>query len=409
MPIKRNLLAKALSALDNFPVVAILGPRQCGKTTFVKDLMPDWKYFDIENPNDFELISRDPIFFFEQYPSNVILDEAQEYPDLFKALRGVIDANRNKRGRFLITGSSSPDLMNHLSETLAGRIAILKLGSLTVNEVYEKPLSDFYEIFNSKLDRNNLIFSDPRIHMDELHNIWLKGGYPEPILQEDQTFYMQWMQNYRDTYVNRDLAKLFPRLNKFAYQQFLSVLSKLSGTIINKADLARALEVSQATINEYINIASGTFLWRQIPAFSSNKIKSLVKMPKGHLRDTGILHYLLKINDMDSLFTSPKIGLSFESFVIEQILKNLETTNVMNWEAYYYRTHSGAEIDLILDGPFGILPIEIKFGTSVRAKQLMAVENYVKDFNLPFGIVINQSKEIQWVTPNIIQIPANYL
>lgn len=409
MPIQRNLQAKSEELLNNFPVLAILGARQCGKTTFTKQLKPDWKYFDLENPNDFEVISRDPVFFFEQFPQHLILDEAQDYPEIFKTLRGVIDSDRTQKGRFIITGSSSPDLLNHISETLAGRIAIIKMDTLKANEACLQPLSEFYEVFYHPLDRKNLIEGPPRISNSDMQKIWLTGGYPEPVLQNQPDYYAQWMQQYRDTYINRDLSKLFPRLNKFAYQQFLSMLSKLSGTIINKAELSRAIDVSQPTIAEYLHITTGTFLWRSIPSFSSNRIKSLIKMPKGHMRDSGILHYLLKISDMDSLITSPNVGLSFEGFVIEEILKGLEATSVINWEQYYYRTSSGAEIDLILHGPFGLLPIEIKHGSTVKTKQLQALAHFIQEFECPFGIVINQASETRWLTPQIYQIPVGWL
>lgn len=409
MTVMRNMTKKALKALEHFPVIAFLGPRQCGKTTFAKQLRPDWKYFDIENPDDAELISRDPMFFFKQYPQSIILDEAQEMPEIFKTLRGVIDKNRNEKGRFIITGSSSPELMDHLSETLAGRIAILQLGTLKANEILERPMSNFYQLFNEKLDKKNLVTGPAPITNEVMQHIWLKGGYPEPVLQNDEFFYQQWMQSYQDTFINRDIAKLFPRLNKTAFQRFLGVLSNLSGYTINKANLARALEVSEPTINEYLHIASGTYLWRNIPSFNTNTVKTMVKMPKGHLRDSGILNYLSKIQDRDALFRSPKMGFLFESFVIEEILKGLEASMVTNWEPYYYRTYSGAEIDLILRGPFGLLPIEIKFGSSIRQQQLMTMQKYINEFDLPFGIIVNQSDETQWVSPNIIQIPIGWL
>lgn len=409
MTVARNITEKALKALEHFPAIAFLGPRQCGKTTFAKQLRPDWKYFDIENPDDAELIRRDPVFFFTQYPKHVILDEAQEMPEIFKTLRGVIDDNRSEKGRFIITGSSSPELMDHLSETLAGRIAILKMGTLKANEIYEQPMSDFYQLFNEKLDRKNLVVGPAPISNERMQRVWLKGGYPEPILQDDDFFYQQWMQSYQDTYINRDIAKLFPKLNKLAYQRFLGMLSSLSGTTVNKAVLARALDVSEPTIKEYLHIASGTYLWRNIPSFSTNKIKTLVKMPKGHLTDSGILHFLSKVQDMDGLFRSPRLGFLFESFVLEEILKGLEASMQTNWQSYYYRTYSGAEIDLILDGPFGLLPIEVKVGSSVRQKQLITMQNYINEFDIPFGIIINQSSEAQWVTPNIIQIPVGWL
>ena len=392
-----------------FPAVVILGPRQAGKTTLTRQLMPDWHYADLEDPSDFDRISHDPKFFFEQHPHNLIIDEAQEFPQIFKTLRGIIDADRQKKGRFVITGSSSPELLGHASETLAGRVAIIELGTFKVNEIYQKPLSPFYKLFENKLLKENLPSGASPINRDQLQNVWLKGGYPEPVMAQDPHFYSQWMEQYRNTYINRDIAQLFPKLNKIAYRRFLTTLSKLSGTIINKRDIAGAIEVSEGTIKNYLDIADGTFLWRQLPSFEKNILKSVIKMPKGHIRDTGLLHFLLQINDLEKLQADPIVGSSFEGFIIEEIVKGLQATTVTNWSAHYYLTRNRAEIDLILDGPFGILPIEIKYGSHTKIRNLTALASFVKEQNLPFGIVINQADKPAWLTPEIYQLPGGWL
>lgn len=407
--VKRNLEIKAQQLLGMFPVLAILGARQVGKTTLAKGMVDGWKYVDLENPDDFELISRNPTLFFKQYPQHVIIDEAQIYPELFPVLRGVIDLHRSAKGRFIITGSSSPELLSQVSETLAGRIGLVELGTLKANEYYQKPLSRFYDLFATKLSPKNVVSGPAPLSLAEIQVPWFKGGYPEPLLGGDMIFYHQWMESYRDTYINRDIAKLFPRLNKIAYQRFLTILSKLSGTIINKRDLARAIEVTEGTVKDYLRIVEGTFLWRALPSFERNIIKSIIKMPKGYLRDTGLLHYLMRIGSFEELFEDPWVGFSFEAFVIEELLKGLQATSVTNWEPYYYRTRNGAEIDLILDGPFGLLPIEIKYGTSVRLKQITALVQFIEEHNLPLGMVINQSESIEWITPKIVQIPVGWI
>jgi uncharacterized protein len=407
--LKRNLEIKIKYLLSNFPVVAIIGARQTGKTTLSKQIAPSWKYIDLENPNDFARIEHDPLFFFDQYPSHIIIDEAQSYPDLFKVLRGVIDSQREEKNRFLLTGSSSPELLANISETLAGRIAIVELGTLKANEFYQQPLSDFYDLFNQKLNSKFVVSGDAPLTISRMQNIWLHGGYPEPNLSRDESFFSLWMQQYRDTYINRDIARLFPRLNKFTYQRFLMILSKLSGTIINRSDVARTLEINEKTVREYLTIAEKTFLWRQLPSFEKNIIKAIVKMPKGYIRDCGLLHNLLRIQTLDELQQHPIIGHSFESFVIEEIIKGLQATNVTNWDACYYRTRNGTEIDLILDGSFGTLPIEIKYGSRVDYKQLRSLESFIEEHQLPFGILINQSKKVEWLTAKIVQIPVGWL
>jgi len=392
-----------------FPVLAILGARQVGKTTLAKNLTAGWKYIDLEDPDHFDLISRNPKQFFNQYPQHVIIDEAQSFPELFSVLRGIIDSRRSEKGRFILTGSSSPQLLSHISETLAGRIGILELGTLKANEYYQKPLSPFYHLFMEKLSPKRVVSGTPPLSPAEMQLVWFKGGYPEPLLDDTPNFHTRWMENYRNTYINRDIAGLFPRLNIIAYRRFLTILSKLSGTIINKRDLARAIEVSEPTIKEYIKILEGTFLWRSLPSFERNILKSIVKMPKGYLRDTGVLHYLTRIGSFEELFEDPLVGASFESFVVEELIKGLQATPVTNWEPSSYRTKNGAEIDLLLDGPFGLLPIEIKYGTSVRLKQLTALTQFVEEHNLPLGMVINQSESVEWVTSKIVQVPVGWV
>jgi hypothetical protein len=410
----RNIVSHAIDLMRNFPVLAIIGARQTGKTTLTKAIAPAFEYFDLEKPTHFDQISRDPEFFFIQHPNHIIIDEAQEWPQLFNVLRGVVDEKRNTMGRFIITGSSSAELLSHISESLAGRIAIIELGTLKANEYQHTSLSSFYHLFEQKLTKENLVTGKAPLSVEQVQRSWLRGGYPEPLLKLNQSpngksRYENWMANYQATYINRDIARLFPKLNKINFRRFLTMLSKLSGTILNKSDLARALEVSEPTIRHYLEIAEGTFLWRQLTSFENNVTKSLVKLPKGHMRDSGLLHHLLRINSLDALYSDPIAGHSFEGFVIEEILKGLQDAGISNTQPYYYRTRSGAEIDLILEGNFGVLPIEIKLGRTISPKSLISLNKFIQEQQLPFGMIINQSEKVEWLTPTIIQVPAGWL
>ncbi|MBI5448637.1 MAG: ATP-binding protein [Gammaproteobacteria bacterium] len=407
--IKRNLEAKLNHLLNHFPAIVVLGARQVGKTTLAKQMAPTWHYFDLEKPSHFEQISHDPEFFFERYPKHLILDEAQFYPTIFNVLRGEIDKFPNLNKRFILTGSSSPDRLKHVSESLAGRVALQELGTLKVNEYAGKALSPFYRIFESTPDKKEIQFAKPPLTLDQVHDVWFKGGYPKASLSTSHAFYLEWMDNYFNTYINRDIASLFPKLNKLAYQRFITMLGHLSGTIINRSNIARAIEVSEPTVREYLTISEGSYLWRQLPSYENNVTKSIVKMPKGHLQDTGLLHYLLKIQNIDALYSHPVVGRSFESFVIEEIIKGLQASPITNWQTYYYRTRNGAEIDLILKGPFGILPIEIKYGANTPLKELRSLKEFIKEHDLPFGLLINQSSEGKWLTKEIFQLPCGWL
>lgn len=407
--LQRNYQALAERYLSTFPVLCLLGPRQAGKTSFAKHLKSGWRYFDLERTSDLNLIMQSPELFFEQYPRDIVIDEAQEYPALFKILRGVIDANRDQKGRFILTGSSSPEITAHLSDSLAGRVGIIEVGTLKANEFYEKPLSNFYQLFAEPHTRKDIQLDPPLLSNAQMRHCWLYGGYPEPLLANNDIYYQDWMSNYYATYINRDISKLFPRLNKTAYNRFISILSSLSGTILNKADLARSIEITEKSISEYLKIAEQTYLWRNITSEEHSKVKSLVKRPKGLLTDTGLQHYLQKINSFEQLLGHPSAGRSFESYVIEEIIKGITAFGVGNVDYHYYRTAKGAEVDLIVSSPAGKIPIEIKMAKSVPLKQLSALTKYIEDENLPFGLLINQCDDIFWVTDKILQIPIGIL
>lgn len=409
IPYQRNQAQVLENLLEMFPVVAILGARQTGKTTLAKMVRPDWSYYDLEQPQDYDLISQDPELFFQHHSGGTIIDEAQNCPLLFQVLRGVIDADRGRKGRFILTGSSSPELSRHLSESLAGRIAIIELGTLKVNEYYRKPLSDFYQIFANKITAEAITNFKPQFSNEEVQHVWLKGGYPEPALSNSELFYQQWMSNYYLNYVNRDIARLFPKLNKVKYQRFIRMLGHLSGTILNKTDLGRALEISEGTAREYLQIAEGTFLWRELLSYENSNIKSIVKMPKGYVRDSGLLHYFLQINTQEDLYNHPILGHSFEGFVIEELIKGLRATMLTNWKVDYFRTRKGVEIDAILTGYFGVLPIEIKYSSSVSIKKLRALTEFVEQHQLPLGIVISCTDKVTWLSDKIVQIPVGML
>ena len=410
--LKRNMETKINRLLSLFPALLITGVRQGGKTTLARWCRPDWEYFDLENPEDYERIEPDPVFFFKQKTSQIILDEAQELPAIFKVLRSVIDADRQDKGRFIITGSSSPDLLKAASESLAGRVAIVELGTLKMNESLQKPLSDFYQIFRHRLSADSitaLLSLETDITHQDVQQAFLRGGYPEPTTHPDPGFYQAWMANYFTTYLNRDIRALFPKLDLVKYRRFLFMLANLSGQLINRSEIGRSIETNEKTIRDYLEIAHGTFVWRNTLNFDRDRSRSMVKMPRGGMRDTGMLNHLLKINDLDQLNHSPYVGRFFENFVCEEIIKGLDTLEVYNWDTHYYRTRNGAEIDLVLVGEFGTLPIEIKYGVTTKSRKLSTLKRFVKERDLPLGIVVNHADKPELIADRIVQLPVQYL
>jgi len=408
--LKRNQHRVVNQLLSVFPVVLIIGARQTGKTTLAHMCRPDWRYFDLERGSDFDFVTGDFDFFLREYPRHLIIDEAQEAPQLFQELRGCIDADRACKNRFILTGSSSPDMLSEVADSLAGRVGIVELGTCKRNELAGEPLSDFYQIFTGECGAEALhSLKNLTPATDDVLPAMLSGGYPEPVLADDSTTFFAWMDNYFKTYIARDVRRLFPRLDMVKYRRFITMLASLSGAIINKAQLGRAINVSEVTIRDYLDIAHQTLIWRNIPSYANTASRSIVKMPKGILRDSGLLNYLANITSREKMVRSPWAGQIFESFIIEEILKGMHASNIARWDCSYYRTRNGAEIDLILEGSFGLVPIEIKFGVSTRRKQVIALTRFVRERQLPFGIVINQSSEARLLGDRIIQIPAGSL
>ncbi len=410
---KKRVLAEKIEALlQMFPAVAIIGSRQCGKSTLVQTLLPDWKYYDLERPDDFQLISNDPLGFFNRQRDRVIIDEAQQFPELFQVLRSVIDQDRNTAGRFVLTGSSSPDIVRGLSESLAGRIATVELWPFKMAEFYEKPLPSIYNLLtDSETTLTQLTELETDISVSQMYEHWLLGGYPEPRIKgvETRFFHNVWMDEYFSDYIRRDIQRLFPRLNTQVFRRFIQSLSFCSGKIINQSSLARALEVSSVTTKEYLDILHNTFVWRNLRSYEKNSLKTVQKMPKGFFRDQGILHHLLKLDDIDRLLVHPEAGVSFESFVIEEIIRGFQCTLQAGIDFNYYRTRDKSEIDLIIDGPFGVIPVEIKLGTKLKQKMLIPMKSFIKDTGARFGILVNSSDKIELLADNIVQIPAVYL
>lgn len=285
----------------------------------------------------------------------------------------------------------------------------MELGTLKASEVYEKPLSQFYELFEGKLNKEKLPKDKPPINLHEILEVWLKGGYPKPVLSNNEEFYQQWMENYRNTYINRDLAKRFPRLDKIAYRRFLQMLSNLSGSMINKTEIGRAIQVSEKTVTQYMDIAEGTFIFHLLRTYGSSEEKAITKMPKGYMRDTGLLHYLLRLTTIEDLLSHPIVGKSFESFVLEELSKGLQATMTTGWQLSYSRTKNQAEVDIILEGTFGTLPIEVKRGIVNDRRKLASLSSFIQQHNLPFGLLINQSEHPEWVSDTIFQLPAGWL
>jgi uncharacterized protein len=320
----RWLQAELVKSLRHFPAVALLGPRQCGKTTLAKALvsqLPGAIYLDLERPSDRRRLS-DPELYFRSLRSAgltplVCLDEVQRTPEIFSVLRSVLDETAGP-GQLLILGSASPDLLRQSSESLAGRLAYLELTPFLAGEVSLETAAD--------LDR-----------------YWHRGGFPRSFLAANQAASRTWRESFVRTFLERDVAQLGFDLPSESLRRLWTMLAHLHGQILNTSRLGAALGVSHTTARRYVDILVGTYMVRLLPPLEANLGKRLVKSPKVYLRDTGILHSLLEIDDQEALLGHPIRGASWEGLAIENAIAAHP-----GWSPHFYRTSNGAEIDLVL-------------------------------------------------------------
>ncbi|HVB03386.1 MAG TPA: ATP-binding protein [Chitinophagaceae bacterium] len=323
--IARRIENKILHTLKRSPSVALIGPRQVGKTTIALNISENIPaiYLDLEDRNDLEKVKDITALHAENRKKLIIMDEVQRMPEIFAPLRGIIDRERqagNKAGQFLFLGSASNDLLQQSSESLAGRIAYIELHGIDVLE---------YAGYNQEM----------------INALWLRGGFPESLLATSDQNSLYWRRDFIKTYLERDIPQLGPRIPALTLERFWTMLSHNQGGIINASQLARNLEVSSVTIGRYLDLMADLLLVRRLPPWTFNVGKRLIRAPKVYVRDSGITHALLNISGYNDLLGHPVVGGSWEGFVIENIL-SVAPANAL---PFYYRTSTGAEIDLILE------------------------------------------------------------
>ena len=398
----RGVSKLLLEYLQYFPCVVIVGPRQCGKTTLVRGLPEHWSHFDLERAADHNLVSSDPDGFLRLHNEFIAVDEAQVLPALFPALRVAIDERRDIPGRFVLTGSSSPDLQHSLAESLAGRVGVIEMSPLTFAETQQTQNQGLLALLQGHDPPTQRSVNPERERA--LQEYWFQGGYPEPWLRNSPRFRSLWRDNFLKTYLERDLRRLFPGLDPNRFRNFLAMLASMSGAIVNMSDLGRSLSVSQPTIRDYLDIAHGTYLWRRLYPFEKNVTKRIVKHPYGYLRDCGLVHFLLHIPNPIAMRTHPVAGRSWQSMVIEEILRTLETEGLAH-RAFYYRTAAGAEVDLVLEGDFGLVPFEIKLSSTVTRHELRPLRDFVAEHKCRMGVVVNNGDRILQYDDKIVGLP----
>ncbi len=324
---RTKLLARLRAGLRTSPAVALLGPRQCGKTTLARQLAgtSTSTYFDLENPVDLARLS-EPMTALESLRGLIVIDEVQRHPDLFPILRVLLD-RKPIQARFLILGSASPELLRQSSETLAGRIAIVEMSGFTLEE----------------------------LNRPDLNRLWVRGGFPRSFLARTEAVSTAWREDFIRTFLERDLAQLGVNVPSGTMRRFWTMTAHYSGGIWNSSEIGRSLGEAHTTVKRHLDALSGALVVRVLEPWYANIGKRLVKSPKVYIRDTGLLHTLLGIGDRRQLDGHPVVGGSWEGFIIEQLL-----AQVPKAKAYYWRTQAGAELDLLLFLKGRRIGIEIK-------------------------------------------------
>jgi predicted AAA+ superfamily ATPase len=361
--IERNAGPVILRDLKNFPVVAILGPRQCGKSTLakmLKDKIKGFLYLDLESPSDLRKLNDPELFFEANRVKTVCLDEIQLRPDLFPVLRSIVDRT-NRKGQILILGSASQTLIRQGSESLAGRISFIELTPFVVSEI-------------------------ARTRGYAESDFWFRGGYPESYLAPDDSVSDKWRKNFLRTFIERDLPQLGVRVTATNLRRLLTMCAHSQGQLLNSSKLAVSLGVSYHTVRDYVDLFEQTYVVRTLKPYEINFKKRVVKSPKVYIRDSGILHTLLEIPDFNALMGHPVFGSSWEGFALENIM-----TELGDWRGSFYRTSSGNEIDLILEK--GRKRVAVEFKASKAPVVTKGFWNALEDLNIKEAWIICPVKD----------------
>ena len=376
---RKEHVREILRRLRSFSVVAILGPRQIGKTTLARQVAGEHPgrthWLDLESPADLNRLMEDPGLVLDELRGLVVIDELQRRPDLFPILR-VLSDRRPRPARFLVLGSASPDLIRQSSESLAGRIHYYTLGGLNLDEIgYER-----------------------------LSRRWLRGGFPEAWLARSNPAAFLWLEGFVRTFLERDLPELGVRVPGPAMRRFWTMLAHWHGQVWNSSEFARSFGVADTTVRRYLDLLTGALVVRQLQPWHANVSKRQVKAPKVYLRDAGVLHSLLGIGSLQSLNSHPKSGASWEGFLLEAIVDRLRLPDE---GIHFWATHTGAELDLPITRGSRRIGIELKRTTAPKVTR--SIRSSLADLDLSEVVVVHAGRESYRLAGKVRAVAASRL
>jgi len=365
-------IEKLRALIAAFPVTAILGARQCGKTTLAKQLGADHA-FDLENPQDATRLEN-PKIALESLHGLILIDEIQRVPDLFPVLRYLVD--NNPRQKYLILGSASGQLAKRSSESLAGRIAFHRLGGLGIDDVGPGNAS----------------------------SLWMRGGFPRSYLAGSARESALWRESFISTFLERDIPQLGISIPARTLRRFWIMLAHYHGQFLNYAELGRSFGISDMTVRRYLEILEGTFMVRVLSPWHNNTKKRLVRSPKIYIADSGLFHSLMSIDTREQLLSHPKLGASWEGFALEAVARKIGKND---HEVFFWATHASAELDLFFRHGGRNFGVEIKYEDSPRITKSMHVA--IRDLDLDHLFVVHPGKESYMLAENVSVVPISDL
>ena len=373
--IRQADIDKARRLIKANPVVALLGPRQCGKTTLshqiVQQIKTEAHFFDCENPRDIQRLS-DPLTALADLKGIVVIDEVQRAPDIFPVLR--VLADQAKQVKYLVLGSASPYLLRQSSETLAGRIGFMEMSG----------------------------FHRENVPADRIEKLWIRGGFPRSYLARGERDSLQWRQDFIATFLERDIPNLGLQIPARTLQRFWGMLAHYHGRLFNASEIGRSLGVSDHTARRYLDLLAATFMIREVRPWFYNTKKRIIKTPKIYFRDSGILHALLSVENKKGLLAHPQLGASWEGFALEEIIKSLE---IREHQAYFWGIHNGAEVELVFEKNGHLYGMEVKYALAPSITS--SIKTAIDELSLRHVWIIYPGKQEYPLSKDVTVIPMS--